>query len=86
MDEAETFAGLLELGLAHEEQHQELLLTDILHLFSLNVLCPAFQPFRPIRAGEAPRLKWLEFDGGVQQRAIRCKYLYALLVGWIGSS
>jgi ergothioneine biosynthesis protein EgtB len=35
---------IIEIGLHHEQQHQELLLTDILHAFSLNATHPAFDP------------------------------------------
>jgi ergothioneine biosynthesis protein EgtB len=62
-------APLLELGLQHEQQHQELLLTDLLHAFSCNPLAPAYLPrddaFRARDPGEAPACSWIGFDGGV---------------------
>ncbi|RYZ12062.1 MAG: ergothioneine biosynthesis protein EgtB [Comamonadaceae bacterium] len=60
---------ILMLGLHHEQQHQELLLTDILHALSCNPLLPAYEP----SAAPALRLasvtepvRWIDHPGGLQ--------------------
>ncbi|HUB19990.1 MAG TPA: ergothioneine biosynthesis protein EgtB [Acidobacteriaceae bacterium] len=57
------------LGLNHEQQHQELLITDIKHAFWSNPLHPAYAPGTgAIRsAGEAAPVQWVEFAGGVAE-------------------
>jgi ergothioneine biosynthesis protein EgtB len=60
--------GLLELGLHHEQQHQELLLTDIKHAFACNPLLPAYRKPRPrSNPPDLPRHAWIEHEGGLQQ-------------------
>lgn len=58
-------AQLIELGLAHEQQHQELLLTDLKHALSCNPLAPAYLPCAPAPAAAAPERGWLEHPGGI---------------------
>jgi len=58
-------AALVELGCWHESQHQELLLTDILHLFAQNPLRPAYKERADEDKGEAAPLRFLPFRGGL---------------------
>ena len=58
-------SALVELGCHHEEQHQELLVTDVLHLFSENPLQPAWWPAAPKVPVAMPEpIGWLEHGGG----------------------
>jgi ergothioneine biosynthesis protein EgtB len=57
-------SAALELGIAHEEQHQELLVTDLKHLFSENPLRPALGLPWP-KAAPAHPASWVPFAGGL---------------------
>jgi len=57
----------VELGLAHEEQHQELILTDLKFLLGSSPLSPVYREESVIARDEAPKLAWVRFDGGVQE-------------------
>ena len=68
-DDEETYAELaemIELGLHHEQQHQELVLTDAKLLLHANPLLPSYaETEAPGSAAEAGAMGWLGFDGGV---------------------
>ena len=61
----------VELGIQHEQQHQELLLTDILHLFAQNPLLPVFRSLAPGEPLLVPSLpaaldrRWIDLPGGI---------------------
>jgi ergothioneine biosynthesis protein EgtB len=56
---------VIEIGLNHEQQHQELMLTDIKHLFSMNPLYPVYKPFENIAQTEESKLNWIGFEEGI---------------------
>ncbi|MEX0715932.1 MAG: ergothioneine biosynthesis protein EgtB [Planctomycetaceae bacterium] len=74
-------AAIIDIGLHHEQQHQELLLTDVKHLFAQNPLRPAYRPigrsgsddteatssskFRGNGGPGVSPLEWIDFDGGI---------------------
>ena len=58
-------AQIVELGVQHEQQHQELLLTDLLHLLSLNPLAPVYRPQWPLAAVSPQAMGWVCSAGGL---------------------
>jgi ergothioneine biosynthesis protein EgtB len=59
-------APLLDLGLHHEQQHQELILMDIKHVFSRSPLAPAYAPARrDVEPAATAPLEWIAFGGGL---------------------
>jgi ergothioneine biosynthesis protein EgtB len=66
--EAESFDAIeptIVLGLNHEQQHQELLVTDAKHMLAQNSLHPVYRARQPDRPSAPPALRWVSFAGGV---------------------
>jgi ergothioneine biosynthesis protein EgtB len=61
----EAFRALVDLGLHHEQQHQELILTDVKHLLSLSPLPAAYRDQEDEPSPPPAALEWLPFDGGL---------------------
>jgi ergothioneine biosynthesis protein EgtB len=55
---------LIRLGIDHEEQHQELILTDVKHLLARNPLAPAYRSRWPLTAVRTRKLAWIPIAGG----------------------
>jgi len=65
---ATRLSALIELGLNHEQQHQELILTDVKHMLSCNPLKPAYARARVAAATVGARLlEWVAFDEGIYE-------------------
>jgi ergothioneine biosynthesis protein EgtB len=63
--QTQTLAPLVEIGLQHEQQHQELLLTDIKHVLSVNPLRPVYRDSERAVDQTGSDLGWLHFDEGL---------------------
>lgn len=60
-------ATIIAIGLNHEQQHQELLLTDIKHVFSVNPLHPVYSEKEFPVVEKIPPMKWVEVAGGLYE-------------------
>jgi len=59
--------ALVELGLNHEEQHQELILTDLKFLLGSNPLAPVYREGDHVAAKPVAAMAWIGFEGGVTE-------------------
>jgi ergothioneine biosynthesis protein EgtB len=60
-----SLGALVTMGLNHEQQHQELLVTDIKYNLSVNPMRPAYHDTEIPESSSSAPLKWLQFEGGV---------------------
>ncbi len=58
-------AALVRLGVEHEQQHQELILTDLKHHFFVQPLSPVYRPAGLPAAAPASALRFIHVDGGL---------------------
>jgi ergothioneine biosynthesis protein EgtB len=65
--EDEKLQSITTLGLNHEQQHQELMFTDIMHLFSRNPLLPAYKAGAEELSDTAAPMHFISFDGGIRE-------------------
>jgi len=59
-------AARVELGIQHEHQHEELILTDVKHMLSCNPLKPAYQKTWPLTPVQPRRGSWVHFAEGLE--------------------
>ncbi|WP_299773248.1 ergothioneine biosynthesis protein EgtB [uncultured Tateyamaria sp.] len=64
-DDADDIAALVELGCHHEMQHQELLVTDLLHGLSFNPLLPVYKDPEPLPVTSEVPLTFTRHEGGL---------------------
>ena len=58
-------AAVIEIGLHHEQQHQELMLTDVKHVFWVNPMRPAYRRREDRAPGELPPMRWVDVGEGL---------------------
>jgi ergothioneine biosynthesis protein EgtB len=63
----QSLGDIVTLGIHHEQQHEELLVTDIKHILWCNPMEPVYRERAPETSTAPARLGWLEFSGGLHE-------------------
>ncbi len=58
-------ASVIEIGIQHEQQHQELILTDLKYLLAQNPLLPVYRDAKPFKSEPANSINWISFEEGL---------------------
>ncbi len=66
-EQFETIAPVITIGLNHEQQHQELILTDIKNVLALNPLHPVYHERGIGKVATIPAVQWKQFDEGLYE-------------------
>lgn len=64
-EQYEKWGPIIEIGIHHEQQHQELLMTDLKYMFSQNPLDPVYKNVDRPKARSIPEISWIGFEEGV---------------------
>ncbi len=67
LDPGHPLAAVIEIGLQHEQQHQELIVTDIKHVLSFNPLRPAYRARSSPPAARPAAMAWHAYDEGIRE-------------------
>ncbi|UCE89551.1 MAG: ergothioneine biosynthesis protein EgtB [Pseudomonadota bacterium] len=65
--DAEAITARIDVGLNHEQQHQELLFTDIKHILATNPLRPGYHELGTPKSSEPPAVGWVDMPGGLHE-------------------
>ena len=63
----DSIAIVINIGLHHEQQHQELMVTDIKHVFSCNPLHPKLIDAPEKVQTNVPKINWIQYEGGLKE-------------------
>lgn len=66
-EQLKEFGPVIEIGNNHEQQHQELMITDFKYLFSQNPLYPTYKKIELPESKPTPSLSWVSFEEGIYE-------------------